>query len=304
MSGGNEDALDLLLRYHAGVIGAANLTTMALHALVRAVRSVHVSSTEELRERLDQAIGRIRLTRPRLIALIDLLLAFRQELDPHLASEDVETVREWAVELLEQKIALYEEKRDAVTRQGLEHVSPGDTILVHSASSVVTNILVEATRSLGPTFHVLVLQLDPVRTPDVARALEAAAIPHLVVPMHDLCHYQHEVDKLFIGALTITPDHKMVAPVGTAAVVSICHLAGIRSYLFANTLHYSVGPASSQEIHTERQRVAGPVAPYDVTTHSHDVVDLELIDVIVNEHGVTPLGSIGTRRALEPHQAE
>jgi translation initiation factor 2B subunit (eIF-2B alpha/beta/delta family) len=248
----------------------------------------------------DQVLTAVRDTRPKLIALIDLLIMARGELVPHFQSDDAEEVRAHAIRILEDKIALYEARAAAVTRRGLEHVSDGDRILVHSVSSVVTNILVGATRTLGRSFQVLVLQHDPVRTPQVAQSLAEEGIPHRVIPVHDLCHYQHEVDKLFLGALTVTPDRKIIAPVGTASVVSICRLAGIRSYLFANTLHYSTGVASTQQIHLTSTEVEEAESSYELTSHSHDLVDLALIDVIVNEHGVTPLEVIGTERARQP----
>ena len=92
----------------------------------------------------------------------------------------------------------------------------------------------------------------------MAGALDEAGIPNLIVPVHDLCHYQGQANKIFVGALTITPDRKVVAPVGTANVLSICHLAGVKSYLFANTLHYSLGIARTQQIDRTDFELGGP----------------------------------------------
>jgi len=208
-----------------------------------------------------------------------------------------------AIRILEEKKALYLQKRDLVTLQGLKHLEDGDSIIVHSAGSVVTNILVEAARQRDPNFMVFVLQLDPVRTPRVAKALEDEGIPNLIVPVHDLCHYQGHASKIFVGALTITPDRKVVAPVGTANVLSICHLAGVKSYLFANTLHYSLGIARTQQIDRTDFKVVEPEAQFSVTSHSHDLVDLRLIDTIVNEYGVVPKDVVGPDgyRILDPH---
>lgn len=282
----DKETLDELLRYHSRAIGAARLTVLGLKSLVRAFEEVKATPSE-MQHLLGEVLEAVRDTRPKLIALIDLLLEFQEEFRSFSANGDMEKVRAQAIRLLNEKIALYESKMAAVTAHGLEHVSNGDTILVHSASSVVTNILIEATRTMNRVFHVLVLQLDPIRTPQVARRLIKESIPHLIVPMHDLCHYQDEVDKLFIGALTVTPDRKIVAPLGTASVLAICHLAGIRSYLFANTLHYSRGKAATQQIHRTETEVTEAETPFSMLSHSHDLVDLSLFDVIVNEYGVT-----------------
>ena len=242
------------------------MTILGLKALMRAIDDLR-ATPEEMGALLSEVLESVRASRPKLIALIHLLRDFEEELRPHLEGDDTMVAKEAAIRLLQEKIEIYQRKAEAVTRHGLEHISSWNTILVHSASSVVTNILIEATRTRDLHFRVLVLQLDPVRTPQVNRTLEEEKIPHLIVPMHDLCHYQKDVDKLFLGALTVTPDRKVVAPVGTASVLSICHLAGIRSYLFANTLHYSRGAADTQQILTQRAAVEEAVGPYEVTTH-------------------------------------
>ena len=292
MNAQERESLHELLRYHQGVLGAARLTVVGLNSIIRAFEQIK-ATPQEMRELLDELIETVRDTSPKLIALIDLLMEFQAEVGPFLQGEDPEEARRQAIRLLREKVSVYEEKKAAVTRHGLAHIQDGDTILVHSASSVVTNILVEATRA-RKDFKVLVLQLDPVRTPMVAMALAEKGIPHRVVPMHDLCHYQDEVDKLFIGALTVTPDYKIIAPKGTASVLSICHLAGIRSHLFANTLHYSKGAAATQQIHQTATEMLEAPTPYQLISHSHDLVDLGLIDVVVNEFGPTAFG--GSRR--------
>ena len=281
-----KESLDELLRYHSGVIGSARLTVLGLKSLVSAVRAVK-AYPDELKELFDEVLDAVRDTRPRLIALIDLLTEFEEEFEPYLGLEDMELARGHAIRILDEKVALYEGKRAAVTQHGLAHIENGDTIMVHSASSVVTNILLNATREENKIFRVLVLQLDPVRTPQVARVLYREGIPHLIVPMHDLCHYEDEVDKLFIGALTITPDRKIIAPKGTASVISICHLASIKSYLFANTLHYSRKTAAEQRILKTDTEMVEAATHYPLRSHSHDLVDMGLFDVVVNEYGVT-----------------
>ena len=44
-------------------------------------------------------------------------------------------------------------------------------------------------------------------------------------------------------------------------------------------------------------------ATFSVTSHSHDLVDLRLIDTIVNEYGVVPKDVVGPDgyRILDPH---
>jgi translation initiation factor eIF-2B subunit alpha len=302
MIGQERESLNELLLYHSHTIGAAQLTLLGLDSLIQAFRELKPSQ-DDLGFLFQEVQEAIRDSRPKPIPLIRLLRQFEAEFRPFAERSAFEEARTQAIKILAEKKVLYEGKRDLVTQEGLKHLEDGDSIIVHSASSVVTNILLEAAKRTDPNFMVFVLQLDPVRTPQVAGALEAAGIPHLVVPVHDLCHYQGHANKLFIGALTITPDRKVVAPVGTANVLSICQVVGVKSYLFANTLHYSLGIARTQQIDRTDAEVVDPGTRFNVTSHSHDLVNLRLIDVIVNEFGVVPEDVVGPGgvRILDPH---
>lgn len=302
MIGEERETLNELLLYHSHTIGAARLTPLALDALIGAFRDLKPSKAD-LMLLFEEVREAVRDSRPKPIPLIRLLRLFEREFQPFSDTVDFEEQRSMAIQILEEKKAIYLQKRDLVTLQGLKHLEDGDSIIVHSASSVVTNILLEASNLRDPNFMVFVLQHDPVRTPQVAGALEKAGIPNLIVPVHDLCHYQGQANKIFVGALTITPDRKVVAPVGTANVLSICHLVGVKSYLFANTLHYSLGIARTQQIDRTDFELVDPTTRFSVTSHSHDLVDLRLIDTIVNEYGVVPEDVLGPGgvRILDPH---
>jgi translation initiation factor eIF-2B subunit alpha len=302
MIGQERETLNELLLYHSHTIGAAQLTDLALTALIRAFEELKPSQAD-LWARFEEVKEAIRDSRPKPIPLIRLLRQFEKEFLPFTETVDFEEQRIVAIRILEEKKALYEGKRNMVTQEGLRHLEDGDSIIVHSASSVVTNILIEASKRRDSNFMVFVLQLDPVRTPRVAVALEKAGIPNLIVPVHDLCHYQGQANKIFVGALTITPDRKVVAPVGTANVLSICRFAGVRSYLFANTLHYSLGIGQTQHIERTDSELEDPESRFGVTSHSHDLVDLRLIDTIVHEYGVVDPDVLGPDgyRILDPH---
>lgn len=49
-------------------------------------------------------------------------------------------------------------------------------------------------------------------------------------------------NKVFMGALSITEDMKVISAIGSANIVSLCHLSNLPVYLFANTLKFPTGP--------------------------------------------------------------
>ncbi len=279
-----KENLDRLFLYHGNVLGAARTTVMALNALISAIIQLDCEK-EGILECYQELSEAVRTTEPRIIPLIHMLEQFETEIRPYLEA-DVEVLRDSAVKILRKKIALYESRVERVVRRGIQFMEDGDGIIVHSASSIVTNILVQAKQVLMREFSVIVLQLDPVRTPQVAHSLHKADIPYQVIPAFNLCHYLTQANKILLGAVSISRDLKVVAPVGTSSTLSLCRFNNIKSYLFANSFHFSHGLGGSQRIRQEETSVASSRSSYHLTSHSHDLVDMDLIDVVVNEDGI------------------
>lgn len=68
-------------------------------------------------------------------------------------------------------------------------------------------------------------------------------------------------------------------------IVGLCHINKVPVYLFANSLKFSFHPSSSQRIHTKTVPTFQDDVSCALTTHSHDIVDLKLVDHLVTEDG-------------------
>jgi translation initiation factor eIF-2B subunit alpha len=79
---------------------------------------------------------------------------------------------------------------------------------------------------------------------------------------------------------------KFVAALGTANIISLCHLQQLSVYLFATTLKFSHQRSSEQKIHRKEELRRQENCDYVLITHSHDIVDMDLVDYIVTENGV------------------
>ena len=276
--------LNNLFLYHGNVLGAARTTVMSLNALINAIIKLDCPR-EDIMERYDKLATAIRTMQPRIIALNHMLEQFEEEVVGYQDAE-ADVLKSAIVRILKSKVKLYESRVERVVRHGIQFVKDGDGIIVHSASSVVTNILIQAKQVLLRDFSVIVLQLDPVRTPQIALSLREAEIPHMVIPAFNLCHYVDRANKILLGAVSITRDLQVVAPVGMSSTLSLCRFNNIKSYLFANSFHFSHGLGDSQRIHQEKTDVASSHTTYQLTTYSHDLVNMDLIDVLVDEDGI------------------
>ncbi len=273
-----------LFREHGNNLGVARTTVVALNAFIEAVKTLRCTR-EQVLDLYRELAGAIKRTEPAIVPLIHLMEQFEQEMAAHTGVE-LDEIRRQAVRILTEKIALFEDNCRKVTAEGLKHVADGDGIIVHSPSAVVTDILVQARTELGRDFKVIVLQQNLVRTRQLINALTAAKIDNVVIPEYNLSHHLGEANKQFIGAVTVTSDRKLIAPPGTANAVHLAHAQNIAVYLFANTLHYSHYPSGRQRIyHAEESRNDGGVR-YQMTVHSHDILDLAVIDYVINENGL------------------
>jgi translation initiation factor 2B subunit (eIF-2B alpha/beta/delta family) len=280
-----------LLRELGNVHGIATMTILALNSFIESIRQLKCSKKETVPLYFELA-NALKNSQPNIIPLMHLLEQFENEMQASLTSEmDLETRRQKTIEILQRKIELFQSNADRVTENGLNYINDNDVIIVHAASSVVTSILVQAKKKLNRCFKVIILENNPERTRQTVRALREADIEHIVAPAHNLSHYIEGANKMFVGALTITSDHKIVAPTGTAGTVSLCHLNKISVHLFANSLHYSHRDSSHQEIYQEQEETHSANINFNMTTHSHDLVDLELIDHIITETGEIEKGT-------------
>ena len=272
-----------LFRDHEDVRGSSRIAMLALRSFIESIKDVRCN-TSEIKELIEELCDAIQHTEPRIVPLIHLIKAFETEMEGHYG-EDLQKTKNEATKILEEKHDLLQSKVDQVIEHGVNLVEDGDTIVVHTASSDVTNMLVKAKEILKKTFKLIILKQDLVKTRLLIKTLSKAKIELLVVPEYNLSHYIEKANKLFIGAVSITPDAKVVAAIGTANIVGLCHLNKVPVYLFASSLKFSYHPSSTQRIHTKTVTTSQDDVSYTLTTHSHDIVDLKLVDHLVTEDG-------------------
>jgi translation initiation factor 2B subunit (eIF-2B alpha/beta/delta family) len=241
-------------------------------------------NASEIKELITELCDAIKHTEPRIVPLIHMIKAFETEMAEHYG-EDLQKTKSEATRILQEKHDLLKSKVEQVIEHGVNMAEDGDTIVVHTASSDVTNMLVRAKEFLKKSFKLIILKQDFVKTKLLVKTLSKAKIDLLVVPKYSLSHYIEKANKLFIGAVSITPDAKVVAAIGTANIVGLCPINKVPVYLFANSLEFSFHPSSSQRIHTKTIPTSQDDVSYMLTTHSHDIVDLKLVDHLVTEDG-------------------
>lgn len=280
----DKDILHRLVREHEDVSGSSRATLLALRAFMASLDELQCPA-QELRDQYLELTHAIKTTRPKIIPLIHLIEEFEKEIEPFF-TDDMAQVQQKAKEILQEKHDKLQAKSGKIIELGLTCVEPNDTIVVHTININVISIINLSHQVMEKNIDVIVLQQDLTKTKRMISQLRQSDVPLKAVPEYSLSHYIGQANKMFCAALSITADQKMVAPVGTANIASLCHFHKIPVYLFANTLKFAHGISDDQRIHRETIRQEKDEQPYELITYSHDVVDLKMVDYLVTEDGI------------------
>lgn len=277
-----------LIREHEEVMGVSRTTMVSLQSYRRALLKLKSSDAQAFRDSVAELNAVIKNTEPKIIPLTHLIEEFEAELQINLENP-VEPMRDNALRILDRKLSRYENCLQGVIDHGMRLIEKNDFIIAQSPSLAIRSVLKRAHCELNRKFKVLVLDQDFIRIKQLVKELQQSGVELLVVPEYNLSHFLTAATKLLIGAVSITPDKKVITTVGTANAVGLCHLNRIPVYLLANSLKFAHRIVSEQHIHkVESQRVLDDLT-YRHTTYSHDQVDLRLIDHVITEKGESAL---------------
>ena len=119
----------------------------------------------------------------------------------------------------------------------------------------------------------------------IERILDKEGVEYIVVPEYGLSHFLDKANKLFLGAIAVTEDGKVVIAAGTSNIISIAHIHKLPVFLFVNSLKFSVKKSMEQNIHKKIEKRSHDDFEYTLISYSHDLVDLNLIDHLIIEKG-------------------
>ncbi|MBU1018820.1 MAG: hypothetical protein ABII07_01855 [Patescibacteria group bacterium] len=274
-------------------LGTRDMVEMILDALLDTIEDFNTKDDKKFCNQFDDAVKDIKNTRPRIGLLIEDFHDIWNEIqkEEHCKKheknacakcEDLKKAIKRKVKELKKK---NREDMKLINKNTEKEIKKGDTILLHTHSHTVIDTLKAARRK--KRFSCIVAEQQYEKTMALIRELHKSKIPFKVVPEHMLSHIEKEVDKVFIGAVTLNSFHSVVSTPGTMAVVSefkgkapIYLLMGTRKCSFwkAKEHHHS---RKEQELKTHCDR---PIK-YNRIKFSHDRVPLEMFDSVITEKG-------------------
>ena len=272
-----------LIRTYMQALGTSRTTIVALKSYMDAISRLKCEPGDFM-GMLDRLNAVIKNTEPKVIPLVHLIESFEQEMTAAI-DFGLEAARKRAVEILKRQKKRFEEATRIVTDHCMDCIADGDLIIVHSPTATIREALVRARNERQRSFEVLVLKQDFIRARELIDALAQHGVPHVLIPEYNLSHYLGQAGKLFIGAVSVTPDSQVVAGIGTANVVSLCHWYHVPVYLFAESIKFAHKALAEQHIYNEEKAQTEADFTFRMKTFSHDFIDLQMIDHLVTETG-------------------
>ncbi len=280
----DREILESLIRDHEDLIGSSRVTMLAIESLIKSIQELKCRA-DDVRELYADLAESIKNTKPKVVPLIHVIEEFETEMQDGFGG-DIDEIKKKAEKILMQQYNKVKSKVGKVIEHGMQLINDGDVIIVHTVSKDVTNMLMIAKEVFQKEFEVILLKQDFMKTGKLIKSFASAEIVTRVAPEYSLSHYVHEANKVFIGTLSVGTDMKFVAALGTANIISLCHLQQLPVYLFATTLKFSHQRISEQKIHRKEELRRQDNCDYVLITHSHDIVDMDLVDYIITENGV------------------
>jgi len=260
-----------LIRQHEEIMGVSRTSMAALKSYQNALKKLKNSDSSVFKDSVLELNAVIKNTEPKIIPLTHLIEEFEAEMQIYFENP-FEKICDHALKILNQKVARYENCIQGVIDHGKRMVRENDFIIFQSPSLAIRSSLKQAHSELDKKFKVLILDQNFIRIKQLIKELSKAGVEFLVVPEYNLSHFLETATKLFIGAVSIPPDKKIITTVGTANAVGLCHLNRIPIYLLANSLKFAHQMASEQHIYrVESQRSLDHLI-YRHAMYSHDQV--------------------------------
>jgi len=272
----------------------------------KGVRSLMILSLKSLKDAVEDYKGKnlikdlgkllkvIYNTEPKIALVIDQFYSVMDSLYdnvPEVFSGDDENkfdVKGHIQDAIKEIMLINLKKEVNLLKNGLKIIKDGDTILIHSNSRSITDLLMKA-KKRGKKFDVILAEQEFDKTLSILKLIQKHDISVRVVPEYMLSHIEEEVTKVFLGVVTLNSQMNFVADAGTLAIVSEFNLKKVPIFAFTTTGKFSLWKTHKKH-HTYKVKHKRSSnihhIEYDRLKFSHDRVPISYISNIVTDEGL------------------
>ena len=210
------------------VRGASELARCCLALLAAAARTLPVTDTALLQERLLSLAAELGAARPSMAPIQNLLSRWRTQLNLATA-QDVHTARQNAVASAENLIAASQQAVAECAAHAAQLMGVGPTVMTHSLSSTV----LEVCRRLKDTgLRMIITESRPLEEGRrLAERLSAWNVPTVYITDAQMGLFVAQADAVLVGADSVLADGAVVNKAGTSLLALAAREQGVPFYV-------------------------------------------------------------------------
>jgi len=278
------------------VRGAGRIARAGALALRISAEKYSGDSLEDFKRYMKSVADYIVRTRPTAVSLPNAVSYVISPLFRLNVAQSVEEAKKVVVERANSFIAYSERAVEAIAEIGSRLLHDGEVVLTHCNSQAVVSIISEAFRQ-GKRVKVIATETRPLFQGYItAKMLADKGVEVTIIPDSAVRSIIKDVDKVIVGADTVTANGAVVNKIGTSLIALIARERGADFYVATETYKFSPYTVWGEPVVIE-ERSPAEVLPgtllaenprLKVLNPSFDVTPSSLVTAIITEIGVIP----------------
>ncbi len=277
--------------------GAGRIARAAARALMLASEEYQGRLIEEYMSYMEFIAQKLKETRPTAVSLPNavnyVISRIRRAAKECASLDEIKSItRDAAESFINYSLSAV----DKIGEIGARRIKDGDVVLTHCNSSAALSVIITAFKQ-GKDIEVLATETRPKFQGYItARVLRKEGIPVTLIPDSSVRYFMRDVDRVIVGADTVTANGAVVNKIGTSLIALAAHEARVRVFVAAETYKFSPATVLGELVIIE-ERDLTEVVPNEylqegpkvlIRNPAFDVTPPDYIDAIITEKGIIP----------------
>jgi len=275
--------------------GAGKIARAGASAMGDFAKNYKGNSLEEFRKEVRECSEILIASRPTAVSLWNGVKATMRGLS---SAETLDEARESVIFNSEEFVKISSMAVETISKMGANRIKSGDVILTHCNSKAAIGVIKEAHRQ-GKDIKVYATESRPWRQGILTvNELAEAGIDTTLIIDSAVRSVMKEVDKIFVGADTITSHGALINKIGTSQIALAAHEARVQFYVCSETYKFSSATIFGDMVTIEERSIDEVVKkgeiPDSVKIYNpvFDSTPAAYIDAIITDVGVIHPGSV------------